>query len=94
MEEEIKEEVKRESSFEVDLLEMLEIGKDDDDNEIVSHGTKDARTFRSVQESMLCHHFGEIILGSLFVMYGRMVDEEVESLATCFSWCLMHYYTH
>lgn len=75
--EELEEEVKREKSFEVDRLEILEIGKEDDEIDRESHGTKVARAVRSVQESMLCHHFGEGILDSLFEIYGRMIDEEM-----------------
>ncbi|XP_015889992.3 probable methyltransferase TCM_000336 [Ziziphus jujuba] len=76
--EEIEEVVKREGSFEVDRLEMLKIDKDEDeDYKLESHGTKVARAVRSVQESLICHHFGEGILDSLFEIYGRMIDEEM-----------------
>ncbi|KAH7520003.1 hypothetical protein FEM48_Zijuj08G0097500 [Ziziphus jujuba var. spinosa] len=76
--EEIEEVVKREGSFEVDRLEMLKIDKDEDeDYKLESHGTKVARAVRSVQESLICHHFGEGILDSLFEIYGKMIDEEM-----------------
>ncbi|CAI0465138.1 unnamed protein product [Linum tenue] len=43
-----------------------------------SFGREVARTVRSVQESMLGHHFGEgLSLDSLFDIFARLVDEEM-----------------
>lgn len=74
--EELEEQVRRQGSFEVDRLEMVEIGRDlERDNE--SHGTKVARAVRSIQESMIRQHFGAAILDGIFETYARMIDEEV-----------------
>ncbi|CAN4083325.1 unnamed protein product [Withania somnifera] len=73
--EEIEELTRENGCFEVERLEMFEIEK------IVgkgmSYGTTVAMTVRSIQESMVAHHFGEAIIEGLFKEYGRLVDEEM-----------------
>lgn len=54
---------------------MFEIEKEDRDG--VSYGTAVAMAVRAIQESMICHHFGERVLDNLFYNYGRMLDEEM-----------------
>ncbi|KAI5319613.1 hypothetical protein L3X38_039321 [Prunus dulcis] len=72
---EIEDEVRKEGSFELDRLEVLELDqRGDKDNE--SYGTSCARTVRAIQESMIAKHFGEKLLDSLFETYGRLIDEE------------------
>ncbi|XP_041017316.1 probable methyltransferase TCM_000336 [Juglans microcarpa x Juglans regia] len=73
---EIEDEVRKEGSFKVDRIEMFEIERDHD-KDGRSYGTAIAMTVRAIQESMICHHFGEGILDNLFEIYGRMVDEEM-----------------
>ncbi|KAF5454418.1 hypothetical protein F2P56_024085 [Juglans regia] len=73
---EIEDEVRKEGSFNVDRIEMIEIERDHD-KDGRSYGTAIAMTVRAIQESMICHHFGEGILDNLFEIYGRMVDEEM-----------------
>ncbi|XP_059644469.1 probable methyltransferase TCM_000336 [Cornus florida] len=72
---ELEDEVKREGSFEMDQLEMFEYEKDVGDS--MSYGMAVAMTVRAIQESMICHHFGQGIVDSLFKIYGRLVDEEM-----------------
>lgn len=76
---EIESEVKREGSFELERLEMLEVDKEtwNEDDDVSSYGKAVANTVRAVQETMLTQHFGEEILEKLFDTYGRMVDEEL-----------------
>ncbi|KAG2720118.1 hypothetical protein I3843_02G014600 [Carya illinoinensis] len=81
---EIEDEVRKEGSFGLDRLEMFQIegnedqkDHDDDHGKIISYGAKVGRTVRAIQESMICHHFGEGILDHLFEHYGRLVDEEM-----------------
>ncbi|KAI3665440.1 hypothetical protein L6452_44067 [Arctium lappa] len=72
---ELEEEVKKETSFEIDRFEMFEIERNSKAS--MSHGIAVASTVRAIQESMISHHFGEEILDSLFENYGRLVDEEM-----------------
>ncbi|KVI02836.1 SAM dependent carboxyl methyltransferase [Cynara cardunculus var. scolymus] len=72
---ELEEEVKKETSFEIDRFEMFEIERNS--KACMSHGTVVARAVRAIQESMISHHFGEEILDNLFETYGRMIDEEM-----------------
>ncbi|ESQ53449.1 hypothetical protein EUTSA_v10025501mg [Eutrema salsugineum] len=74
---EIEEEVKKEGSFELERLEMLEVDKEKGNEDGITYGEAVAKTVRAVQESMLVQHFGEEILDKLFDTYGRMVDEEL-----------------
>ncbi|CAA7035769.1 unnamed protein product [Microthlaspi erraticum] len=74
---EIESEVKREGSFELERLEMLEVDKEKGNEDDISYGKAVAKTVRAVQETMLAQHFGEEILEKLFDTYGRMVDEEL-----------------
>lgn len=73
--EEIEEVARKNGCFEVERLEMFEIEKTT--GEGMSYGTMVAMTVRSIQESMLAHHFGEAIIEGLFKEYGRLVDEEM-----------------
>ncbi|KAL3844728.1 hypothetical protein ACJIZ3_002131 [Penstemon smallii] len=73
--EELEEEVRKEGSFKVEQFEMFEIEKDS--GNCSSYGTAVAKTVRSIQESMVAHHFGEAILDKLFDQYGKLVDEEL-----------------
>ncbi|CAH2076448.1 unnamed protein product [Thlaspi arvense] len=70
---EIEGEVKKEGSFELERLEMLQVDKE----KSITYGKAVAKTVRAVQESMLAQHFGEEILDKLFDTYGRMIEEEL-----------------
>lgn len=74
--EELEDEIRKEGSFKLDRFEMFEIEKDTG-NSTTSYGRAVAMTVRSIQESMISHHFGEAILDNLFEEYGRLVDEEM-----------------
>ncbi|CAA3000814.1 salicylate carboxymethyltransferase-like [Olea europaea subsp. europaea] len=74
--EELEDEIRKEGSFKLDRFEMFEIEKDTG-NSSTSYGRAVAMTVRSIQESMISHHFGEAILDNLFEEYGRLVDEEM-----------------
>ncbi|OIT39467.1 PREDICTED: salicylate carboxymethyltransferase-like [Nicotiana attenuata] len=73
--EEIEAAVKVNGCFEVERLETFEIEKTTAKG--MSYGTTVAMTVRSIQESMVAHHFGEAIVEDLFQEYGRLVDEEM-----------------
>ncbi|KAM3363094.1 putative methyltransferase TCM [Capsicum galapagoense] len=73
--EEIEEITRKNGCFEVERLEMFEIEKTIGKG--MSYGTMVAMTVRSIQESMVAHHFGEAIVEGLFKEYGRLVDEEM-----------------
>ncbi|KAK4346868.1 hypothetical protein RND71_033207 [Anisodus tanguticus] len=73
--EEIEEAARENGCFEVERLEMFEIEKTIPKG--MSYGTIVAMTVRSIQESMVAHHFGEAIIEELFKEYGRLVDEEM-----------------
>ncbi|KAL6558950.1 hypothetical protein OROMI_019300 [Orobanche minor] len=73
--EELEEEVRKEGSFKVERVEMFEMEKDGGD--CPSYGVAVARAVRSIQESMIAHHFGEGILDKLFHNYGELVDQEL-----------------
>ncbi|KAE8705007.1 homeobox-leucine zipper protein HAT5-like [Hibiscus syriacus] len=73
---EIEDEVRREGSFELERMEMLEIKKQVKGGDGYSTGV--AMTVRAIQESMLYHHFGDgINLDTLFNNYAKMVDQEM-----------------
>ncbi|XP_038679240.1 jasmonate O-methyltransferase-like [Tripterygium wilfordii] len=74
-ENEIEDEVRREGSFQLDRMENFELERDETDG--LSYGTKVAMTVRAIQETMICQHFGEGILDTLFENYSRLVDEEM-----------------
>ncbi|CAI0465139.1 unnamed protein product [Linum tenue] len=74
---EIEAEIRRDGWFQLERFETfgMEV-KFDEAKE--SFGREVARTVRSVQESMLGHHFGEgLSLDSLFDIFARLVDEEM-----------------
>lgn len=73
--EELEDEVRKEGSFKVEMVEMFEMEKDS--GSYPSYGMAVAKTVRSIQESMIAHHFGEAILDKLFDHYGRLVDQEL-----------------
>ncbi|PIN16622.1 Salicylate carboxymethyltransferase [Handroanthus impetiginosus] len=75
---ELEEEIRKEGSFKVELVETFEMDKDA--GNYPSYGMAVAKTVRSIQESMLAHHFGEAILDKLFHHYATLVDRE---LAKC-----------
>ncbi|XP_051117598.1 probable methyltransferase TCM_000336 [Andrographis paniculata] len=70
--EELEDEIRKEGSFRVELMEAFEMGKDR-----ANYGKVVTLTVRSIQESMLAHHFGETILDKLFEHYGRLIDEHL-----------------
>lgn len=72
---EIKDEVRREGSFVMERLEAFEMDKEVDGGR--SYGAAVAMAVRAIQESMISHHFGEGVVGSVFEHYGRVVDEEM-----------------
>ncbi|KAM6591692.1 hypothetical protein CsatA_014297 [Cannabis sativa] len=75
---EIEEEVRREGSFELTLLDMFEIEKNSNINyNEMSQGRTIAMTVRAIQESMIAQHFGEDILDTLFEIYANMIDQEI-----------------
>ncbi|CAN4080111.1 unnamed protein product [Withania somnifera] len=73
--EEIEEIARKNGCFEMERVEMFEIEKTIGKG--MSYGTTVAMTVRSIQESMVAHHFGEAIIEGLFKEYGRLVDEEM-----------------
>ncbi|KAK6118456.1 hypothetical protein DH2020_047873 [Rehmannia glutinosa] len=73
--EELEDEVRKEGSFKVEKVEMFEMEKDA--GNYPSYGMAVAKTVRSIQESMIAHHFGEAILDKVFDIYGRLVDQEL-----------------
>ncbi|KAI3450979.1 hypothetical protein Pfo_007644 [Paulownia fortunei] len=73
--EELEDEVRKEGSFKMELIEKFEMDKDG--GNCSSYGMAVAKTVRSIQESMIAHHFGEAILDKLFHQYGRLVDQEM-----------------
>lgn len=73
--EEIEEEVKREGSFGLEIIEKFELEKKVKNGE--SYGKEVAKSVRAIQESMISHHFGDAILDSLFQNYGTILDEEM-----------------
>ncbi|KAF4383301.1 hypothetical protein F8388_009332 [Cannabis sativa] len=74
---EIEEEVRREGSFELTLLDMFEIEKNSNNYNEMSQGRTIAMTVRAIQESMIAQHFGEDILDTLFEIYANMIDQEI-----------------
>ncbi|PIA52745.1 hypothetical protein AQUCO_01000545v1 [Aquilegia coerulea] len=73
---EIQDEVIKEGSFAIDCLEMFEIERDDSDG-AKSYSSTVTTTVRAIQETMICHHFGEGIIDELFEIYGKLVSEEL-----------------
>ncbi|KAL3637443.1 hypothetical protein CASFOL_018611 [Castilleja foliolosa] len=75
--EELEDEVKKEGSFKVEQIEVFEIEKDGGD--CPSYGMAVARAVRSIQESMIAHHFGlnDAVMNKLFDNYGRLLDQEL-----------------
>ncbi|KDP44579.1 hypothetical protein JCGZ_22161 [Jatropha curcas] len=73
---EIEAEIRREGSFELIRLEMLETDKDYEKVE-GKFGEEVAMTVRAIQEPMISHHFGDGILDTLFEIFARIVDEEI-----------------
>lgn len=59
----------------MDCFEMFEIDKVVDGG--ASYGTAVAMTAKAVQGPMICQHFGDGVLDSVFENYGRLVDEEM-----------------
>ncbi|EPS63186.1 hypothetical protein M569_11601 [Genlisea aurea] len=82
-EEEIEEAVKEEGSFELDVLEIFEVEKDP--GEFPSYGAAVAGAVRSMQESMMSHHFGfrdGTVLDKVFDHFGASVDQRLTDLRT------------
>lgn len=73
--EELQEEVRKEGSFKIDVIEKFEMDKDINGGS--SYGNAVGKTVRSIQEPMIAHHFGQGILDKLFELYGRLVDQEL-----------------
>ncbi|KAG6384963.1 hypothetical protein SASPL_153786 [Salvia splendens] len=71
--EELEDEVRKEGSFRMEMVEMFEMMRADVSG---SYGTVVAKAVRCVQESMLGHHFGEGILDKLFHHYASLIDQE------------------
>ncbi|XP_057806856.1 probable methyltransferase TCM_000336 [Salvia miltiorrhiza] len=69
---ELEDEVRKEGSFKTEMVEMVEMRDED-----VS-GSAVAKAVRSIQESMLAHHFGfgEPIFDKLFHHYALLIDRE------------------
>ncbi|KAL7131407.1 hypothetical protein ABFS83_12G001100 [Erythranthe nasuta] len=79
--EELEDEVRKEGSFKMDVLEMFQ---NENENDIIidadmSYGTAVAKTVRSIQESMLANHFGDSILDKLFQHYATLLDQELSA---------------
>ncbi|KAH6755996.1 S-adenosyl-L-methionine-dependent methyltransferases superfamily protein [Perilla frutescens var. hirtella] len=72
--EELEEEVRKEGSFKIDVIEKYEGGDGG-----MSYGKALGKAVRSIQEPMIARHFGlgERILDKLFDLYGRLVDQEL-----------------
>ncbi|KAL0344261.1 UNVERIFIED_CONTAM: Jasmonate O-methyltransferase [Sesamum angustifolium] len=77
--EELEEEVRKEGSFKVEMIEKFEQGIDigSGGNRYSSYGQAVAKTVRSIQESMIAHHFGEGVLDKLFHQYAGVADREM-----------------
>ncbi|KAL0332918.1 UNVERIFIED_CONTAM: Salicylate carboxymethyltransferase [Sesamum calycinum] len=77
--EELEEEVRKEGSFKVEMIEKFEQGIDigSGGNRYSSYGQAVAKTVRSIQESMIAHHFGEGVLDKLFHQYAGLADREM-----------------
>lgn len=77
--EELEEEVRKEGSFKVEMIDKFEQGIDigSDGDKYSSYGQAVAKTVRSIQESMIAHHFGEGVLDKLFHQYARLADQEM-----------------
>lgn len=73
--EELEDEVRKEGSFKIEVIEKFEIDKDA--GNCSSYGMAVAKTVRSIQEPMIAHHFGQEILDKLFELYGILVDREM-----------------
>ncbi|KAH6796760.1 S-adenosyl-L-methionine-dependent methyltransferases superfamily protein [Perilla frutescens var. hirtella] len=75
--EELEEEVRKEGSFKMDMVEMVEMDKDVS-GDGGGYGVAVAKAVRSIQESMLVHHFGEALnLDELFHHYATLIDQQV-----------------
>ncbi|KAL0448316.1 UNVERIFIED_CONTAM: Salicylate carboxymethyltransferase [Sesamum latifolium] len=79
--EELEEEVRKEGSFKVEMIEKFEQAISDigsgGNHKYSSYGQAVAKTVRSIQESMIAHHFGEGVLDKLFHQYARLVDQQM-----------------
>lgn len=59
----------------MDRFEVFEVDKVVDNGE--SYGAQAAKAVKAVQGPMICQHFGDGVLDSVFDNYGRLVDEEM-----------------
>lgn len=76
--EELEDEVRKEGSFKIEVIEKFEADKVVGGNYTsLSYGVAVAKAVRSIQEPMIVHHFGEDILDNLFQLYGKLVDQEL-----------------
>ncbi|KAL3637442.1 hypothetical protein CASFOL_018610 [Castilleja foliolosa] len=77
--EELEEEVTKQGCFKVDQIEMFAMDPKQDKGDYPSYGVAMAKTARSIQESMIAHHFGvgDDVMNKLFNNYGRLFDQEL-----------------
>lgn len=72
--EELEEEVRKEGSFKIEMMEKFEMDNDIDMNRSCAVG----KAVRSIQEPMITHHFGDgISLDKLFQIFATLVDQEM-----------------
>ncbi|KAL8532106.1 hypothetical protein ACS0TY_008645 [Phlomoides rotata] len=75
--EELEDEVRKEGSFKIEVIEKFEADKVVGGNYSLSYGVALAKAVRSIQEPMIERHFGQHILDRLFQLYGKLVDQEL-----------------
>ncbi|XP_039040900.1 S-adenosyl-L-methionine:benzoic acid/salicylic acid carboxyl methyltransferase 3-like [Hibiscus syriacus] len=91
-EQEVREIIEEEGSFNLDKIEVFEVNwdfEDDDGNknyvfEKNKCGRNVAKTVRAAYESMLATHFGEAIVDELFTRYAQHVSEHLSREKTKF----------
>jgi hypothetical protein len=74
---EVEEEVRREGSFRLDHVQTYEINLSSS-GDAKEDGRTVSMAIRSIQESMLSHHFGADIVDALFHRYTELVTESME----------------
>ncbi|KAE8678793.1 hypothetical protein F3Y22_tig00111402pilonHSYRG00259 [Hibiscus syriacus] len=91
-EQEMREIIEEEGSFNLDKIEVFEVNWDFEDNngnknyvfEKNKSGQNVAKTVRAAYEYILASHFGEIIIDELFTRYAQYVGEHLSEEKTKF----------
>jgi SAM dependent carboxyl methyltransferase len=74
---EIEEEVRKEGSFAIDYIDIFETNLNAS-GDARKDGRVLAMAIRAIQESMLCHHFGEEIIDALFNNFYELLVQSME----------------